>query len=62
MKQYTDEEWKAIEQCDHNCTSNCRREGCNCACGEYHITPEELKNAEEIQKSDDYDLATHHKQ
>ena len=22
--------------CDHQCTSNCRREGCNCLCGEYH--------------------------
>jgi hypothetical protein len=23
--------------CDHACTSNCRRNGCNCACGEYHF-------------------------
>ena len=23
--------------CDHQCSGNCRREGCNCACGEYHI-------------------------
>ena len=23
--------------CDHRCSSNCRREGCNCACGEYHL-------------------------
>lgn len=22
--------------CDHICTSDCRREGCNCDCGEYH--------------------------
>ena len=22
--------------CDHQCSSNCRREGCNCDCGEYH--------------------------
>ena len=22
--------------CNHQCTSNCRREGCNCLCGEYH--------------------------
>jgi hypothetical protein len=22
--------------CDHDCTSDCRREGCNCLCGEYH--------------------------
>ena len=24
-------------ECDHQCTSNCRREGCNCACGKYHF-------------------------
>jgi hypothetical protein len=24
-------------QCQHECTSNCRREGCKCACGEYHF-------------------------
>lgn len=24
-------------ECDHECTSNCRRNGCNCNCGEYHI-------------------------
>jgi hypothetical protein len=23
--------------CEHQCSSNCRREGCNCKCGEYHI-------------------------
>lgn len=22
--------------CAHVCTSDCRNEGCNCACGEYH--------------------------
>lgn len=22
-----------IKSCEHNCTSNCRREGCNCECG-----------------------------
>lgn len=21
--------------CEHQCTSNCRREGCNCQCGNY---------------------------
>lgn len=31
----------AIDQCGHICTSNCRREGCNCQCGSWHITPEE---------------------
>ena len=25
--------------CDHDCTSNCRSEGCDCACGNYHFTP-----------------------
>lgn len=24
-------------ECNHECSSNCRREGCNCACGEYHL-------------------------
>lgn len=27
--------------CNHQCTSNCRREGCNCLCGEWHGTYEE---------------------
>lgn len=33
--------------CDHDCVSNCRREGCNCLCGEYHdsATPEEIKES-----------------
>lgn len=22
--------------CSHSCTSNCRRVGCNCECGEFH--------------------------
>lgn len=26
--------------CTHDCTSNCRRNGCNCECGEYHLLPE----------------------
>lgn len=26
-----------VQNCDHDCTSNCRREGCNCACGEWHL-------------------------
>jgi hypothetical protein len=31
--------------CNHQCTSNCRRNGCNCFCGEYHgqLTEEEYK-------------------
>lgn len=24
------------QQCDHICSGNCRRVGCNCKCGEYH--------------------------
>jgi hypothetical protein len=24
--------------CDHECTSNCRRNGCNCECGEFHVS------------------------
>ena len=23
--------------CNHSCSSDCRRKGCNCACGEYHF-------------------------
>jgi len=23
--------------CDHQCTSNCRKNGCNCGCGEFHF-------------------------
>lgn len=23
-------------ECHHVCISNCRREGCNCECGEFH--------------------------
>ena len=31
--------------CDHDCTSECRRSGCNCECGEYHdsLTKEEYE-------------------
>lgn len=25
-----------MASCDHMCTGNCRREGCNCDCGEFH--------------------------
>jgi len=28
---------EAIE-CEHECSSNCRREGCNCACGNSHFS------------------------
>lgn len=23
--------------CTHACSSNCRKEGCNCRCGEFHF-------------------------
>lgn len=28
------------KNCGHVCSSNCRREGCNCICGEYHAVCE----------------------
>lgn len=33
--------------CEHACTSNCRREGCNCECGEWHgrMTKDEYEEA-----------------
>ena len=37
MESFTQEEKVAIRNCEHACTSNCRREGCQCDCGEYHI-------------------------
>lgn len=33
-------EVRAIQNCQHMCSSNCRREGCNCGCGEWHATLE----------------------
>ena len=27
--------------CEHDCTSECRRNGCSCQCGDYHLTHEE---------------------
>jgi len=27
--------------CDHQCSGNCRRKGCNCECGEFHYSGEE---------------------
>lgn len=27
-----------IHNCEHQCTSNCRREGCKCRCGEFHVS------------------------
>jgi hypothetical protein len=25
-----------VLECDHICSGNCRRNGCNCECGEWH--------------------------
>ena len=39
-KPYEDEKKTVVKTalctCNHECTSNCRRSGCNCQCGEYH--------------------------
>ena len=24
-------------ECKHSCTSNCRKNGCRCSCGEFHF-------------------------
>lgn len=26
--------------CNHQCLGNCRREGCDCVCGEWHCEPQ----------------------
>lgn len=36
MKNLTEGTKYTHPDCSHNCTSNCRRNGCNCLCGEYH--------------------------
>lgn len=28
--------WDEDNDCDHVCSGNCRRVGCNCLCGEWH--------------------------
>lgn len=33
---------KDLEKCDHVCSSNCRHEGCNCGCGEFHDDTAEI--------------------
>lgn len=36
------------QECFHECVSDCRREGCNCACGEFHCVPtEECRDPQE---------------
>ena len=32
---------KDIKTCDHICSGNCRRVGCNCECGEWHCDPKD---------------------
>ena len=43
--------------CGHACTSNCRRVGCNCECGEYHMTEQEYKEA--MQENECYQSVSH---
>ena len=35
------DDWKEfiedVRSCDHICSGNCRRVGCNCNCGEWHM-------------------------
>lgn len=44
-------------ECHHDCTSMCRHNGCNCACGEFHedkasrvFSAEQERIIEEMQK------------
>ena len=34
---------KYKNECEHECTSNCRKEGCNCECGASHMSQEEYE-------------------
>jgi hypothetical protein len=34
---------KKVIACDHVCSGNCRRTGCNCGCGEFHQDATTLK-------------------
>lgn len=41
-----EEELEALglgKDCDHECTSQCRREGCNCDCGPNHDFEKDIK-------------------
>ena len=31
-----------VRDCDHGCTNTCSDYGCDCDCGEYHTTIEEV--------------------
>jgi hypothetical protein len=38
--QKTDGFWMKTSACDHQCSGECRRSGCNCKCGEFHEADE----------------------
>ena len=44
--------------CDHSCTSNCRREGCNCECGEFHDTMSQTEYDEAVAEIKEEELKT----
>ena len=39
--------------CDHQCSGNCRRNGCNCNCGEYHLNDEEVAELTEDKRREE---------
>mgnify|MGYP001616135655 CR=1 FL=1 len=41
------------EECFHQCSGNCRRVGCNCACGEFHEVSMEQSRQDDIQENTD---------
>jgi len=43
-------------ECGHECISNCRREGCNCACGFSHLDEEERNQPEYIGTSKQWNV------
>lgn len=43
--------WTGEDWCDHSCTSNCRRVGCNCGCGEFHGNDEVVQETIEYLKT-----------
>ncbi len=42
---------KDVRECDHMCSGNCRRVGCNCACGEWHKEIDKVGGMEEKMES-----------
>ena len=51
-------EEKKEENCLHICSGECRRSGCNCLCGEYHISnnsyPDDfISEEEQVTKEED---------